>query len=67
MIKVVDVLQKMDVFAPPGVLAGSIEQEWSFWIPKFIIRDALGEILLRIEGPMCTFSGKCGSVKFRVG
>jgi len=58
-------LQSLDVFSPPGQLAGTVEQEWSICVPKFVVKNAEGEVVLRIEGPFCTFS-LCGSVEFQV-
>ena len=55
----------MEVTAPPGSLIGSIHQEWSILSPKFSIKDASGETVLTIEGPICTFS-ICGDVEFNV-
>ena len=58
-------LQKMEVTSPPGSLIGSIEQEWSILTPKFAIKDAAGQTVLKIGGPFCTFS-LCGDVEFNV-
>ena len=37
----------------------------SIFTPSFVIRDQTDQVVLRIEGPFCTFS-ICGDVKFRV-
>lgn len=58
-------LQRMDVTSPPGSLIGSIEQEWSILSPKFSIKNATGETVLTMEGPICTFS-ICGDVDFHI-
>lgn len=58
-------LQTMDVSAPPGNIIGRIEQEWSLCYPSFAIKNQNGETVLRIEGPLCTFS-LCGDVEFKV-
>lgn len=59
-------MKSMDVSAPPGNHIGKIEQEWSILTPKFVIKDHNDEVVLRIEGPVCTFS-VCGrDVKFKV-
>ncbi|XP_021944558.1 phospholipid scramblase 1 isoform X2 [Folsomia candida] len=58
-------LQSLEVFSPPGQLAGTVEQQWSIFTPTFVIKNADGEVVLRIEGPMCTFS-LCGEVEFKV-
>ena len=33
--------------------------------PQFVVRDGEGEVALRIEGPICTYSF-CGDVEFQV-
>lgn len=58
-------LQSIEVFAPPGQLAGTVEQQWSLCSPEFVIKNASGETVLRITGPACTFS-LCGSVEFEI-
>lgn len=58
-------LQSMEVSAPPGNVIGRIEQEWSLCFPSFAIKNHNGETVLRIEGPLCTFS-LCGDVEFKV-
>ncbi|XP_075214938.1 phospholipid scramblase 1 isoform X4 [Lycorma delicatula] len=58
-------LQSIEVFAPPGCLVGSIQQEWSILTPQFSIKNAAGDSILRIEGPFCTFS-MCGDVEFKI-
>ncbi|XP_055912918.1 phospholipid scramblase 1-like isoform X2 [Eupeodes corollae] len=58
-------LQTLEVSAPPGNLIGSIEQEWSICSPSFKIKNQRDETMLRIEGPVCTFS-LCGDVEFQV-
>lgn len=51
--------------APPGNLIGTVEQEWSILTPSFSVKDASGETVLKIEGPVCTYS-ICGNVEFKV-
>lgn len=58
-------LQSIEVSAPPGNVIGSVEQEWSICAPSFRIKNQLDEVVLRIEGPICTFS-ICGDVEFNV-
>lgn len=58
-------LQSMEVSAPPGNVIGRVEQEWSLCFPSFAIKNHMGESVLRIEGPLCTFS-MCGDVEFKV-
>lgn len=55
----------MEVMAPPGNVIGSVVQEWSILYPNFRVQNAAGETVLRIEGPLCTFS-ICGDVEFKV-
>ncbi|XP_022232441.1 phospholipid scramblase 2 isoform X4 [Drosophila obscura] len=58
-------LQSIEVSAPPGNVIGTIEQEWSICSPSFRILNHIGDTVLRIEGPFCTFS-LCGEVEFNV-
>ncbi|XP_014278608.1 phospholipid scramblase 2 isoform X3 [Halyomorpha halys] len=58
-------LQKLEVYAPLGTLAGTIEQEWSILTPQYSVKNAAGDTVLRIEGPFCTFT-MCGDVEFKV-
>jgi hypothetical protein len=57
--------QRMDVYASPGDVLGSIEQTWSILKPEFVVKDAAGNSILRIVGPFCTWS-MCGDVEFEV-
>ncbi|KAK6619408.1 hypothetical protein RUM43_012165 [Polyplax serrata] len=58
-------LQKMEVSAPPGNLIGTVEQEWSLLSPKFNVKDAYGETVLKIEGPFCRIAF-CGAADFQI-
>jgi Scramblase. len=60
------VIKNMEVSSPPGTVIGSIQQEWSILTPQFNIKNAAGDTVLKIEGPICTFS-ICGDVEFKVG
>jgi hypothetical protein len=60
------VMKTMEVSSPPGTVIGSIEQKWSILTPHFNIKNAAGDVVLKIEGPICTFS-ICGDVEFKVG
>lgn len=51
--------------SPPGTVIGSIKQEWTILKPKFTVRNASDDVVLRIEGPFCTYS-ICGDVEFQV-
>ena len=58
-------LQTMEVFSPPGTLIGLIEQNWSLLEPDFSIKNASGDTVLKITGPICKIS--CGEdVEFKV-
>ncbi|XP_075160275.1 phospholipid scramblase 1 isoform X3 [Haematobia irritans] len=58
-------LQSMEVSAPPGNVIGTIEQEWTICSPAFRLKNHVGDTVLRIEGPFCTFSF-CGDVEFQI-
>lgn len=58
-------LQSIEVQAPPGIVVGTVEQEWSFIIPQYKVKDTSGNVVLRIEGPCCTVSC-CRDVEFKV-
>lgn len=58
-------LQSIEVSSPPGTVIGTVEQEWSMCAPAFRVLDHNGDVVLRIEGPVCTFS-LCGDVEFKV-
>jgi len=59
-------LQELEVSSPPGSVIGKIEQKWSIIYPNFVIKDQMGEPVLRIEGPFCTMSCCCKDVEFKV-
>uniref|UniRef100_A0A1B6DDB4 Phospholipid scramblase n=1 Tax=Clastoptera arizonana TaxID=38151 RepID=A0A1B6DDB4_9HEMI len=58
-------LQKLEVYAPVGCLIGSVEEKWTPFIDKFSLKNAAGDIVCQIEGPICTFS-MCGDVEFNI-
>ena len=49
------------------MLLGSVEQDWSIIHPRFTLRDAAENPILKIKGPFCTWSCRCGDVEFKVG
>lgn len=51
--------------SPPGTVIGTVKQEWSICAPKFTVRNSSDDVILRIEGPVCTWS-ICGDVEFQV-
>ncbi|CAH0558286.1 unnamed protein product [Brassicogethes aeneus] len=58
-------MQSIEVLSSPGIVAGRVDEEWSILLPKYAVKNASGETVLRIEGPfrknLC-----CGSVKFKI-
>lgn len=52
-------LQSMTVYAPAGILIGSIEQRWSIFKPSYDIKNAAGDVVLKIRGPIFT----CGFLR----
>ncbi|CAG9796665.1 unnamed protein product [Diatraea saccharalis] len=58
-------LQSMEVSAPPGNVIGTIEQQWSICKPCYDVKNAAGDVVLKIKGPFCTYS-ICGDVEFNV-
>lgn len=58
-------LQVLKVYDANGSLLGSIDQNWTLLIPVFSIKNASGDTVLKLRGPMCTFS-LCGDVEFSV-
>lgn len=56
----------MEVYTYPNNLIGTVQEEWSLCIPMFKIKDAVGETVLRIEGPFCTMSCCGQDVEFKV-
>lgn len=59
-------LQKVDVYSPPGTLVGTVQEVWTFCIPKFKVLDPGGNVVLRITGPCCQFNLCCNDVEFKV-
>ncbi len=55
----------MEVQSPVGTTIGYVCQTWSPCYPKFAIKDAKENVVLRIEGPLCTCNC-CGDVEFDV-
>lgn len=58
-------LQEIEISSPPGQVIGTVVQDWSLCTPQFSVKDHNGDTVLRIEGPLCTFSF-CGDVEFQV-
>ena len=49
-------MQKMEVTDAKGTLIGCVEQEPTYLVPKFLLKDAAGETVLMIKGPKFTIS-----------
>ncbi|KAL0851246.1 hypothetical protein ABMA28_007087 [Loxostege sticticalis] len=49
-------LQSVTVSAPPGTVIGTVEQKMSLWKPYYDIKNAAGDVVLKIKGPCCTCS-----------
>uniref|UniRef100_A0A8D2LMJ2 Phospholipid scramblase n=1 Tax=Varanus komodoensis TaxID=61221 RepID=A0A8D2LMJ2_VARKO len=58
-------LQELEVQSPPGTTVGYVVQKWDPLLPKFTIRDASKEDILKIIGPYAT-CGCFGDVDFEV-
>lgn len=57
-------LQELEVEIE-GTLAGKVVQQWNPIRPVFMIEDAVGGEILRIEGPICTWDCCC-EVRFNL-
>ncbi|CAH0405191.1 unnamed protein product [Chilo suppressalis] len=44
-------LQEMKVITPPGDYVGRIQQQWTWMVPFFLVREAGEEVIFVIEGP----------------
>lgn len=53
------------MYSVNGQLLGSVSQDWSILSPKFTIKNSVGDSVLKVEGPFCTYS-ICGDVEFQV-
>ncbi|XP_052753059.1 phospholipid scramblase family member 5-like [Galleria mellonella] len=49
-------LQRIEVFAPPGHLVGTIEQQWAAVRPLYLVKDVDGINMFWIRGPYITLS-----------
>ena len=56
----------MQVQSPPGTTIGTLEQDWSVLHPRYTIRDDRGNCVLKVEGPICTWSCFGSDVEFKV-
>uniref|UniRef100_A0A0A9WQX4 Phospholipid scramblase n=1 Tax=Lygus hesperus TaxID=30085 RepID=A0A0A9WQX4_LYGHE len=58
-------VQVMNVYSPPGCLIGSVEQDFTFLYPKYNLKNAAGDSMLLIRGPLVT-TGFFSNVDFQV-
>ncbi|XP_062850230.1 phospholipid scramblase 2-like [Trichomycterus rosablanca] len=58
-------LQEMEVQAPPGTTIGYVSQDWHPCYPKFSIKGANKETLMKLDGP-CLACNCCGDVNFEL-
>jgi len=58
-------LQELEVQSPPGTTIGTVEQQWSIFHPRFVIKDHNGEPVLKITGPFCVCEC-CSDVDFEI-
>lgn len=58
-------LQSIEITSPPGTVIGTVEQNWTFITPSFVVKNSAGDVILRIEGPCCTCRC-CADVNFKI-
>uniref|UniRef100_A0A4W5PDV9 Phospholipid scramblase n=1 Tax=Hucho hucho TaxID=62062 RepID=A0A4W5PDV9_9TELE len=58
-------LQELEVQAPPGTTIGYVSQDWNPCVPKFSIKGANKETVMKLEGP-CFACNCCGDVNFEL-
>lgn len=58
----------ISVKAAGGQILGNVSEEFNFLYPTFLLKDATGRAIFRVQGPICPLSfGSCGGdVNFRV-
>ena len=57
----------IEVSSPRGTVVGYVREECTICKPAFKVENESGDTVLRIQGPLCTCTCKCGgSVKFRI-
>lgn len=56
---------QLEVQAPPGTTIGYVSQDWHPCVPKFSIKGANKETVMKLEGP-CFACNCCGDVNFKV-
>ncbi|KAK2860513.1 hypothetical protein Q7C36_004679 [Tachysurus vachellii] len=58
-------MQELEVQAPPGTTIGYVTQDWHPCYPKFSIKGANKETVMKLEGP-CLACNCCGDVHFEL-
>ncbi|XP_010978878.1 phospholipid scramblase 2 isoform X1 [Camelus dromedarius] len=58
-------LQEIEVYAPPGVPIGYVNQTWDLCLPKFTVQNERREDVLKITGP-CIVCSCCADVDFEI-
>ncbi|XP_026792247.1 phospholipid scramblase 2 [Pangasianodon hypophthalmus] len=58
-------MQELEVQAPPGTTIGYVSQDWHPFYPKFSIKGANKETVMKLEGP-CLACNCCGDVNFEL-
>jgi len=59
-------LQEMTITSPvTGEVLGTIEQNWHLCLPKYSLKDANGQTVLKLTGPFCTCAC-CSDVNFEL-
>ncbi|RVE40755.1 hypothetical protein evm_014596, partial [Chilo suppressalis] len=51
LLKIRFLFQEMKVITPPGDYVGRIQQQWTWMVPFFLVREAGEEVIFVIEGP----------------
>ncbi|KAH8398739.1 hypothetical protein KR222_002138, partial [Zaprionus bogoriensis] len=58
-------MNTMEVSAPPGQFIGRVDQVYSFLRTMFHVKNSFGDVVLRIEGPICPWKC-CSDVNWKV-
>lgn len=57
----------MLVLTPPGDYIGRIQQQWTFMVPFFLVRDVNDDVKFVIEGPVMKPCINVIDAEFKVG
>ncbi|EPY87145.1 hypothetical protein CB1_000266004 [Camelus ferus] len=58
-------ISQIEVYAPPGVPIGYVNQTWDLCLPKFTVQNERREDVLKITGP-CIVCSCCADVDFEI-